>query len=160
MTVEAAGQPGAGEGPVALDAAGRAAGRGGGLLDAQAGEVAEHYDLAHARVVAAQLAQGGVEFEHGGGRLGLLGRVVVADADDGGLGEVDPPPPAAVLLGRVVPRPLDEDAPHRLRGRAEKVPRAVPGDLRVLHQPQVDLVDQRRRLERQLRPLVAHAAAG
>jgi hypothetical protein len=56
---------------------------------------------------------------------------------------------------------VDEDAAHDLRGDGVEVRAALPPGLRAVlpGEPQVRLVDERRRLERVARPLAAHLPA-
>jgi hypothetical protein len=53
-------------------------------------------------------------------------------------------------------RVVHEDAPHHLRGDAEEVGAVLPLHAALVHQAQVGLVHERRRLERVLRGLAAH----
>ena len=63
--------------------------------------------------------------------------------------EVEPVGVLPPLERRPRPRPLDEDAAHRLGGGGEEVPPTVPARDRVgIDEPQVHLVDQGGGLER------------
>ena len=53
---------------------------------------------------------------------------------------------------------VHEDSAHHLRGDAEEMRAVPPVDLALFDQPQVRLVNQRRRLERVPRPLAAKLA--
>ena len=55
---------------------------------------------------------------------------------------------------------IDQDAPHDARRHREEVRAILPRDVLHVDQPQVRLVDQRRRLEAVARTLAGHAAAG
>ncbi len=54
----------------------------------------------------------------------------------------------ATLQTRSRPRVIDQDAPHRLRGDRQEVVAIRGGELPLLQQPEVDLVDERRGGER------------
>ena len=62
---------------------------------------------------------------------------------------------AAALLRAAGARPLDQDLAHRVRGDRAEVRAVLPALRAILHQPQVGLVDERRRLERLARTLAA-----
>ena len=70
-------------------------------------------------------------------------------------------PGAAAAFG-VPPRArvIDKDAPHQPCGDREKVRAVLPPDAREIDQPEVRLVDKRRRLERVSLPLACHLPAG
>ncbi len=55
-------------------------------------------------------------------------------------------------------RHVDEDAAHDLRGGAEEMRAVLPLHVLPVHQPQVGLVDERRRLQDVARPLAGHLA--
>jgi hypothetical protein len=66
-----------------------------------------------------------------------------------GLGKVKPFTFAAVFLGFLAARVIDQDAAHGLSRRLDKMSPPVPlRILRAAYQPQVGLMDQRRRLKR------------
>jgi len=60
------------------------------------------------------------------------------------------------MLARVV----DQDAPHHLRGDAEELRAALPGDAILPDQPEVRFVDQCGGLQRVVRPLAAEVRHG
>src|SRR5262249_24581897 len=65
------------------------------------------------------------------------------------------------LAGGAAPRVVDEDAAHRLRRDAQEVRAPLEAPLGVLvDEPEVGLVDQRRRLERVVGRLPAHHPRG
>src|SRR5262249_23395901 len=53
---------------------------------------------------------------------------------------------------------VDEDSAHRLRGHAEKMCSILPTDLALVDESQVDLMDQRRRLQRVVYALTSKLA--
>jgi hypothetical protein len=53
---------------------------------------------------------------------------------------------AAALLGPPRARVVDQNSTHQLRGYAEEVRPILPGCALLIHQPQVQLVDECRRL--------------
>ena len=55
---------------------------------------------------------------------------------------------AATLQTRARPRVVDQNAPHRLRGDRQEVVAIRGGELPLLQEPEVDLVDQRGGRER------------
>ena len=67
---------------------------------------------------------------------------------------------AAALRRLPPPGVVDQDPPHRLRRRAVEVPAVLQPHLPDAFEPQVGLVDQGRRLERVVGPLVAQQPAG
>jgi hypothetical protein len=86
-------------------------------------------------------------------------------ADTGGLGEggdlveqLEPHPLATPLQPIAVACVVDQDPLHRFRRGGEEVP--LVAKVLVADQPQVDLVHQRRRLERLPRGHAGHAGAG
>ncbi len=77
------------------------------------------------------------------------------------LGEINPHPVAAVLVGLLAAGGLDEDAAHGLGRGGEEVPPAVPLRGRVLSdEAQVGLVNECGRLERVIGRLGRHAGGG
>src|SRR5262245_44583894 len=133
-------EPGAGEGPVPVGGAPGDPHRVGGLVQGQAGEEAQLDQLGTGRVPSGQLLQGVVDGEE------LLVRCLVGYEK---AVEIDALPTAAPLLPALVPRAVDEDAPHGLSGRGEEVAAAGPVlGLIHIHQPDVGFVDQGGGLER------------
>ena len=66
---------------------------------------------------------------------------------------------AAAAFARVVPTgAVDQDPPHDLRGNAEEMSSTPPIDLPLIDEPQVCLVDERRRLQGVPQPLAAKLA--
>ena len=69
--------------------------------------------------------------------------------------ERDALPRAAALLRAACARALDQDLPHGMRRDRAEVRAVLPAIRLVLHQAEVGLVDERRRLQRLARPLAA-----
>jgi len=55
---------------------------------------------------------------------------------------------------------VDEDASHQLGGRTEELCPVLPANARLVHEPDVRFVDERRRLERVIRTLAAQPGPG
>src|SRR5947208_412509 len=103
-------QPRPGEGPLVFDRRRRQVQRRGGLLDAQAGEVAEGDDLAFARVHLLELLERFIERDE-------VGCIMLRLWGGNGLAvELSALLAAAVLDPIAVAGALDEDAPHRQGG--------------------------------------------
>ena len=68
------------------------------------------------------------------------------------------PHAASAVLGRqLAPRVFDQDAPHGLRRCREEVSTTIPlSSIAVAYQPDIGLVNQRRRLERMIGRLLRH----
>jgi hypothetical protein len=63
-------------------------------------------------------------------------------------------------LPHPMPRVVDEDAPHQLRGDAEEVAAVLPVDLALVEQPQIRLVDHRGDLQAIVAPFTIQLARG
>ena len=61
---------------------------------------------------------------------------------------------AAALLPQRLPRMIDDDAPHELRGEREEVAAVLPVDVPLSEQLEVGLVDHDRRLQPIVAPFV------
>src|SRR5262249_9047311 len=139
---ERAVQPRARELPFVLDGRGREVERGGGLFDAEPGEVPQRDDLRLARVGLLEPGERLVD----GYEIGQRG----IGAHDAAI-EIDAVLVAAVLDALVVARALDEDAPHGERRGGEEMPAAVPPAILIARHAQVRLVHERGRLQRLVR---------
>ena len=84
-------------------------------------------------------------------------RLVVGDRNR--IGQRDAAEAGPALLGAAGARALDEDLPHRPRGDADEMALVVPRRAGA-GQPEVGLVDERRRLEGLARPLPPHVGPG
>jgi hypothetical protein len=60
----------------------------------------------------------------------------------------------------VLTRVVDQDAPHHLRGDAEELRAALPGDAVLTGESEVRFVDQRGGLQRMVRPFMAKVRRG
>ena len=67
---------------------------------------------------------------------------------------------AATLGPGARPGLVDEDVAHDLRRHGEEVRAILPADALPVHQPQVGLIDERRRLKDVSGPLARHVARG
>src|ERR1700682_4374089 len=123
-------QPGLCECPSALDGRRRRAQCFRGLLDREPAKESHLDDARELRIEGREASQGIVE--------GLDVDRVAGGRDQSGI-EGDAHLIAAALRGPARPRPLDQDLPHRPRGDAEKVRPALPGELRVLQEPEVHI---------------------
>src|SRR5262249_54434969 len=127
-------QPGAGIGPLLPGLVDRQPQGSGDRLVAQPGEVTELHYLGGNRVFPGELRERRVQ--GGETAVGVGGWWV---------GQLAPPPPAAVAESLLATGVLDEDTAHRLGRRGEEVAPAVPVVVRALaDQPQVSLMNQGR----------------
>lgn len=62
----------------------------------------------------------------------------------------------AAFLGKIRPRVVDQDAPHRLGGDREEMRPILPVAIRLRDQAKVGFVHKRRRLQRMARTLLVH----
>jgi hypothetical protein len=123
----------------------------GRLLDRQAGEVAELYQLGLGRLAGRELRQRLVDGQD------VLGGARVGGGDPAEVAAVQ----AAASLGRVLAaRILDEDATHGLGRRGEEVAPAVPARVGRADQAEVRLVDQGGGLQRLPGPLPGQPRGG
>src|SRR5262245_696653 len=144
-------QPGPDVAPLPVQGARRQAEDFRRLIRRQPAEVAQQHDLRLRGVLFLQLFQGLVD-----GEDVLRGRL-----DDGtGLVQLLAPPPAAPHGAGLAPRLLDEDVAHGAGGGEEEVLPRLPGDVALVGQAQVGLVDQGRRLQRLAGRQLGHAGAG
>jgi len=131
-------QPGPGDGPIAL-------GRGGRHLqglrrfgDRQTGEELDFDETTEAWIDRIEVGQCLVQRKHVD--RGLLGQwCVVGESHDFHV--------AAAFSGVPSARLIDQDLPHQTRGEREKVRPVAQLDAIEINQPQVRLVNERRRLE-------------
>ena len=134
-------QPGAREGPLVLDRRRRQLHRGGGFLDGQAGEIAQQHDARLRGIDLLEPRQRLVDGEDVGQDRRQRRRLGI---------QLDPLLLAAMLDAAVVPGALDEDAAHGDRRGGEEVSAPVPPAIgAVAGQPQVGLVDEGGRLQRE-----------
>ena len=144
-------QPDAGVRPVFVRGCAREAEYFRGLLDGQAGEVAEFDQLAGLRFLGGQCGQGVVE-EQQFVRRRLRNQVLAIEVHS-------LPASAAPLLATFVTGAVDENPPHGLGGGGKEVAPSVPLDARVIpDEPQVRLVDEGGCLERLARLLLGQAS--
>src|SRR5215207_6612199 len=136
--------------PVALDRDDRDAQHLGRLGGREPAEVAELDDARLARVELRQPHERLVQRDQ-------LGRTLLAD--DGHLRERHLHGPAAALGAVTVARVVEQDASHDLRGDGEEVRAVLPVHALLVDEPEVRLVDERRRLERVPRVLAPHEVA-
>ena len=69
-------------------------------------------------------------------------------------------PLASALAGKAFAGVVHKDLPHQPGSHREKMRPALPGMVRLLHQPQPGFVDQRRRLQRVAGAFAAHMTRG
>src|SRR5687767_12394966 len=146
LSFEFARQPGLGDGPVPFDGGGGDVHGRGRFLD---GGAAEEPELDEARlfgIEVRELGQCRVEIEQ-------VDRWLAAG--DESLVEGDTVARAAALGGAARAGALDQNLTHRVRGDGAEVGAVLPPARAVLHQPQVGLVHERRRLQRLPRFLAA-----
>ena len=131
---EAAGEPGAGDGPFPFDG-GWGEGEGdGGVGNGEAGEVAEFDDADLAGIELLELGEGVVEaFEVDGFRLGMIWDFEI-DGEMGGA--------VASLFGVAVAGAVAEDAAHHLGGGGIEFQAAVEIDRMLLDEAEVGFVDE------------------
>ena len=67
---------------------------------------------------------------------------------------------AAMAQGVPASRPVDQDAPHRLGGRAKKMRPALPFYIFISGEPQPGFMHQRRGLECPVRGFICHPGGG
>ena len=65
----------------------------------------------------------------------------------------------ATFLHSIGPREVDQHAPHQAGGQRKEVRTVGPLDMREVDEPQVELIDQRSRLQRVVLPLAGHRPA-
>ncbi len=145
-TVHVRDQPRSRHRPVALDGRIRDAERFGGLLAGHAGEELHLHHLRLAGVDRGQRVERRVEIED------LLGQAL----DQGrALLHRDLHHRTPSFARRLGPGVVDQDPPHDRGGGAEEVGAVLPLHAALIDQPQVDLVDQRRRRQGVFGPLAA-----
>ena len=145
-------QPSPGVGPPAIGGGRGDAQRARGLIDRAAGEKAQLDQLRLRLVLLREFNQRLVDGQQS---------VVVPTRGEVDVFERLALPVAAAFDAAFAPRVLDEDAPHGLGRRGEKVSAVVPFGGRLgADQTHVRLVNQRRRLERLSRCLRGHARGG
>src|SRR5262249_39002103 len=135
--MELAEQPGPGISPTALGRCARDPEHLGGLFQADNREEAELDDLSLLGVQSFQSFQGLIECQE-------VNRIVLRGL--GQVGQVDALQPAAPFLGVVAAGAFYQDTPHRLGRCREEMPSAVPR-LRLVHEPNVGFMHERRRLK-------------
>jgi hypothetical protein len=144
-------EPGAGEGPFALDGAGGDLEDLGAFFDREAAEEAELDDTGGAFVGFGEAGEGFVE---------LHDLAAAAGGEDDGLVEGQEVEAAAAFAGDVFAGVVDEDAAHDAGGDGVEVRAVLPvGDLQV-DELEVGLVDEGGCLEGVVAFFAAHVAAG
>jgi hypothetical protein len=131
-------EPRLGQGPFALDRSRRYLERFGRLGDVESGEESEFDDAALPGVDGGQCFERLIEGEHVHARRLSSGRHVLQTHDRGA---------AATLFGMLPAGVIDEDLTHQLRRHRKKVRPVLQRQSLHVHEPQVDLVHERRRLE-------------
>ncbi len=128
-------QPGAGEGPLSVDGAGRQAQCRGGLIDREAGEESQPNDLSRGCVDRLQACEGVIERQNliridAGRKIGQITRIV--------------PTPMGPIAGGARAGPVDEDSSHGLGGGGVEVGPPGPGHLARPGEAEVGLVHEGR----------------
>src|SRR5262249_37823666 len=135
--------------PLAFDGRGRHADYFRDLFDSQPAEVAQFDDLDLPRIESLQIGERLVQ----GDQIYLLFRREAID-----IVEWDPLGLAASLGCPARLGVIDQHLSHQPRGRAEEVRAILPIDFALVYQPQKNLMDQSRRLQRVVDPLTAKIA--
>jgi len=143
-------EPDAGEGPVALDGAGRDVEDLSDLFDREAAEVAELDDAGLAGVVGGEAGEGLIDGGDFFEAVGRNGEVVV---------HLDAVEAAGATLGIVLACVVNEDLTHDVGGKADKVGAAVPVDV-FASEAEIGFVDERGGLESVVGALATHIGLG
>ena len=143
-------EPGLRHGPFALDGGGRDSQRLGSFADVEAREEPQFHDATLAHVNGGERLEGLVEREHIHGRRLRGGRYVLEAQHRG----------AAAALAGVLPAGLiDEDLAHQLRRHRKEVRPVLQRQPLHIHESQIDLMHERRRLESAARLFALEVAA-
>ena len=145
-------QPCPGDRPFALHRRWRKTHRGGSLVDRQAAEEPHLDDFHLPFVEGSKGPEGVVECDE------LVFTVLITDGD--GRFERDEVNAAAPLFGPFCARMVDEDPPHHLRRHSDELGAVLPLDPALADEPDECFMDERRRLERVFRTLLAEVGAG
>ena len=143
-------QPAFGRLPVAFDGGGREAQDFRRFFDRQAAEVTQFNQSRQWRIKCGEFVERLIEQDDVYVRGGV--------GDEGDFGEGDFDRACATLFGQVAARVIYQQAAHDFSHCAEKVRAVLPVHLPLIHQLQINLVDQRRRLQRVIGALVFQAA--
>jgi len=143
-------EPDAGEGPVALDGAGRDVEDFGDLFDGETAEVAEFDDASLTGIVGGKLGEGLIDGGDFVEAVGGDGEVVV---------HLDAMEAACAPLGIVLTGVVDEDLTHDVGGETDEVGAGVPVNV-FADEAEAGFVDEGGGLESVVGALAAHVGLG